>query len=207
MNCDVPCWWGAIPGTTSLNEVKYTVSPYNFDMFEFVDGQLTILRLGVGYIEENNDFEIRIGYRFFNSILTTVLAYSPPIPELLAKYGPPNEIWFSAMNDPRQWPPLVWFTIIYLEKGIGVGYVVDGAIQGSIVIGCVANADTERLRRLRLVIPNSATSYKDFPGTFDEERFYLPLEEATGLTVADFMQRFSDPTQPQCIETPTDLWD
>ncbi len=34
MNCDVPCWWGAVPGVTSLDEIKHAVSPYNFDIYE-----------------------------------------------------------------------------------------------------------------------------------------------------------------------------
>ena len=85
--------------------------------------------------------------------------------------------------------------------------MVDGNSQDDVITGCVANRDTERLRSLRLIIPDSATGYKDFPSIFTEERLYLPLEESAGLTIEDFMQLFNDPTQPQCIETPVELWD
>lgn len=207
MNCIVPCWWGAIPGVTNLNEIRHTLSPYNFKIDEYADGELTVLRLGIGYVEEQNDFEIRIGYEFSNSLLTAISAYAPPISEFLVKYGQPEEVWLSAMNDPRQWPPLLWFTIIYLQEGVGVGYVVDGDIQNDMLIGCLGDEDTERLRRLRLLEPDTANDFKDFLGTFDEERRYLPLEEATVLTMEDFMQRIVDPTRPQCIETPTELWE
>ncbi len=206
MNCDVPCWWGAIPGVTNMNEVKHAISPYNFDIFEYeVDGGI-FLRLGIGRVEERNDFEVKIVYSFSDSILTGVTAYTPSISETLAKHGQPDKVWVSAMNDPREQPPLIWFVIVYFQEGIGIGYVVDGDSQDDIITGCVANEDTERLRSLRLVIPGSATDYRDFPSIFTEERLYLPFEEATDLAIEDFMQLFSDPSQPQCIETPFDLW-
>lgn len=207
MNCDIPCWWGSVPGTTTISDIKHTLAPYNFDIYEYeVDGKI-YLRLGIGRVEERNDFEVKIVYSFSDSILTGVTAYTPSISDILAKHGQPDEVWLSAMNDPREQPPLIWFIIVYLQKGIGIGYVVDGDSQGDMILGCVANEDTERLRSLRLVIPDSATDYKDFPSIFDQERLYLPLEEATSLTTEDFMQLFNDPTQLQCIETSTELWD
>ena len=48
---------------------------------------------------------------------------------------------------------------------------------------------------------------RDFTPIFELDRRYLSLEEATSLTMDDFMQQFSDPTQPQCIETPIELWE
>lgn len=207
MNCDVPCWWGAVPGVTNLNEFEQNIAPYNFDVFEYSDEEGNdYFRLGIGYDEERNDFEVKIVYSFSNSILTGVTAFVPSISEFLVKYGQPNQVLLSAMNDPRQQPPLVWFILVYLQEGMGVGYVVDGHVQNDMLIGCVADENTERLKRLHLNTPNS-TSYEDFSVVFDEERPYLPLEEATNLTIEGFMQLFSDSAQTHCIETLTELWD
>lgn len=203
MNCNVPCWWGAIPGVTSLDEIKHAISPYNFDIYEsVVDEKLTILRLGIGYIEERNDFEVRIGYGFSNSILTTVSAYSPSVFEVLARYGQPDEVWLSTGITPAPIP--VRLNLVYYQEGMAFGYVVDGFVENHMFNGCFT---AEKGGRLRLITPNSATSYKDFPTIFWDDQHYLPLEEATSLTMEDFMQHFSDPTQPQCVETPAELWD
>jgi hypothetical protein len=208
MNCTIPCWWGYVPGTTSIDEIKYGISPYNFDVYEYYDeeGQ-TYLRLGIKYLEEQNDFDVKIVFRFSNSILTGITAYSPPISELLNKFGHPDEVWVSAMNDPREQPPIIWFIIVYLQKGLGIGYVVDGNVQDDMTIGCVADESTERLRSLRLITPDSATSYRDFSVIYDKARLYLPLEQATNSTIEDFVQLFNEPTQAQCIETPIELWE
>lgn len=205
MNCDVPCWWGAIPGITSLNDIIHAVSPYNFDIYKYEEGgEVVHLRLGIGYIEEQGDFEVKIAYNFSHSILVGLTAYSPPISDILVKYNQPDEVWLSAMNDPREEHPKVWLNIVYLYEGMAVSYVVDRYLQDDTAMGCF---DGEGTSHLRLVPPNSATSHEDFSPLFSEDRRYLSLEEATGLTREDFMQRFTGSTQPHCLETPAELWE
>lgn len=206
MNCDdVPCWWGAIPGMTSVGEVKYAMSPYNFYTYEYAeDGELVHLLLGIGYVEERNDFAERVAYNFADSTLVGVTAYSPSISEFLSSFGQPDEVWLSTVSHVRDGFLAVRLNLVYFQKGMAVGYVVNGKLQDGVVVGCFAN---EESGRLRLSIPNSATSYRDFSPIFEKDRRYLLLEEATGLTMAGFMQQFGDPTQSQCIETPTELWD
>ncbi len=202
MTCDVPCWWGAVPGTTKIDEITHFLSHYYFHIEEYrVEGQ-TYLRV----VKKRNDFEEIIVYGFSDSVLTDVVAYTPSIAYILTKFGQPDEVWLSAMNDPRETQPLLWFLIIYLQQGIGIGYVVDGETQETSLRGCFTE-ETELLLDLHLVIPGSATKYQDYSTIFDKERLYLPLEEATDLTIDDFVQRFSDPAQPQCIETPAEIWD
>ncbi len=119
MNCDVPCWWGAIPGVTSLNEIKHAISPYNFDIYEYEEGgEVVHLRLGIGYIEERGDFEVKIAYNFSHSILVGVTAYSPSISEILAKYGQPDEVWLETMSTERETLPF-HLNLVYLQKGYG----------------------------------------------------------------------------------------
>jgi len=206
MNCDVPCWWGAVPGTTTIDEVQHTIAPYNFEIFEYdyedKGKQFNVLSLGIGFNEESNDFKIRMGYTFSNSILFNVSAYSSSISEILVKYGQPDEIWLETGFTPIPIP--FRLNMIYLEKSMAFGYVTDGDVQSGMFKGCFTNEESSRLR---LLAPNTATSYKDFPIIFEEDRRYLPLEEATDLTMAEFMQQFSDPNQPQCIETPIELWE
>jgi hypothetical protein len=205
MNCDVPCWWGAIPGVTSINEIKHAISPYNFDIYEYYDEEGKVyFRLGIGHVEERNDFEVRLVYGFSDSILAGVTAYSPSISEFLAKFGKPDEIWIETKSYKREGNLSVRLNLVYLQKGMAVGYVVDGDIQDDIVTGCFADKEKGRLF---LLVPDTATSYRDFTPIFELERHYLLLEEATSLTMDDFMQQFSDPSQPQCIETPTELWE
>ncbi|MFO7541080.1 MAG: hypothetical protein R6X32_23815 [Chloroflexota bacterium] len=204
MNCDVPCWWGAIPGITSLNEIKHSISPYSFDLYEHqVNGEVVYLRLGIGYIEERNDFSVRVAYNFSHSILIGITAYSPSISEFLAEYGSPDEVWLETMSFELEGGLPFRLNLVYMQEGMAAGYVVDGNIQNGMVIGCFAEKQTGRLR---LIMPNNVISHKDFSPIFEQDRHYLRLEEATDITIDDFMQIFRDHTQPQCIKTPAELW-
>ena len=204
MNCDVPCWWGIIPGNASLNEIKHSFSPYSFDTNEFEeDGEVVHLLFRIGYIKERGDFEERIVFNFSHSILTGITAFSPTISEVLAKYGQPDEVWLETI--PREYQNSLPFQLnmVYLELGMAVGYVVDGDHQDDVVIGCFAH----QKGNLRIITPKTANSYHDFSPIFGVDRHYRLLEEATNMTMDEFMQAFSDPTNPQCIETPAELWE
>lgn len=205
MNCDVPCWWGAIPNETTAFEVQQFLNRYQFTDYQRDANQVPdYIELWFGYDETVNQFDFRVMYSFENIVLKTVIAeYSPPPVEILRRFGPPEEVWLETMSFERETLPFR-LNLVYLQKGMAVGYVVDGDIQDNLTIGCFANEETGHLR---LIVPDTATSYKDFPIIFEEDRRYLPLEEATDLTIDDFMQRFLDPTQPHCLETPVDLWE
>lgn len=208
MDCGVPCWWGAIPGVATINEIRHALAPYNFDIYEYQyqdeTEQITVLRVGIGHDEDLNDFNIRIGYGFSNSILIDVSAYSPAVSEILTNYGQPDEVWIETMGFEREGDLPVRLNLVYLQAGMAVGYVVDGDIQDDVVIGCFTD---EEMGRLRLITPDTAMSHEDFPTIFEEDRRYLSLEEAADLSIDDFMQRFTDPTQPHCIATPAELWE
>ena len=202
MNCDVPCWWGATPSETTIFEVQQFLALYHFTDYKSDDPDHISLR--IGYDENDNQLYFPVRYSFENHLLKIVYAGQLlPLYEILKRYNQPDEVWLSTVSFVREGDLFVRLNMIYLQKGMAVGYVVNGTLQNDTVTGCFA----DEVGRLRLNVPNSSTSYKDFSTIFEEDRHYLLLEESTGLTMDDFMQRFSDPTQPQCVETPTELWE
>lgn len=204
MNCDVPCWWGAIPGITQIGEFKHQLDPYNFDMYEYQDYEFSYLRLGIGYVEERNDFAIRIGYRFSGTLLSGVSAYAIPIADVLARYGQPDEIWFTSEDVLREEFLLMRLNLVYFGKGIVAGYLLHGTVENEVATTCL-NWENDR-GSLRLVVPNTITNYQDFSPIFERDRRYLPLAEATSITVEEFMEMFSNPDAEHCLQTPISLW-
>ena len=205
MNCDVPCWWGAVPSETTVFEVLQFLTLYQFNGYYInSDGQIPdYIELWFGYKEDDGQFDFSVRYTFENHLLKIVFSgQSPTVYEILKKHGQPEEVWIETMSVERETLP-VRFNMIYLQESMAVGYVADGYIQEDVVMGCFA----DEAGIIRINPPNSATSYKDFPTIFEVDRRYLSLEEATGLTMDEFMQDFSDPINPQCIETPAELWE
>lgn len=205
MYCEVPCWWGAIPSETMVFEVQQFLALYQFTDYKHVENQVPdYIDVGIGFNENENHPDFRVEYYFENNLLKIVFSErSPLLHDILEKYGKPDEVWLETMSFEREEDLPVRLNLIYLQAGIAVGYVVDGNIQDGVVTGCFAD---DEVGLLQLNAPGSSTNYRDFGGVFEEDRRYLSLVEATGLTIEDFIQRFSDPTQPQCIETPAELW-
>lgn len=206
MNCDVPCWWEAVPNETTAVEVLQFLSLYQFTFHELYDNQiLDFIEVWVGFDENENQFDFRVMYSFENSVLKGMfIEQSPTLDEILGKYGQPDEVWLSTESSIRDGNLAVRLNMLYLQEGMAVGYVVNGTLQNDVVIGCFPG---EEMGLLQLNTPTGSANYQDFRGIFEVDRLYLPLEEATGMTMDDFMQQFSDPTQPQCIETLTELWE
>ena len=206
MNCDVPCWWGAIPGETTVFEVQQYLASYQFTDYWYDKTQIPdYIELWFDHYVNENHFYFPIRYAFENHVLKTIYSgQSPQLHQILNFYGSPDEIWLSTVSFVREEDLFLRLNLVYFQESMAVGYVINGNIQDASVMACFTD---EESGRLLLLIPNSATSYKDFPTIFEKDRRYLPLEEATDLTIAEFMEQFSDPTQPQCLETPTELWE
>lgn len=206
MNCNVPCWWGAVPNETTTVEILQFLTLYQFTFHERYDNQIPdFIEVWVGFDENENQFDFRVMYSFESNVLKGMLVeQSRPLEEISGKYGQPDEVWFSTESSVRDGNLAVRLIMVYLQKAMAVGYVVNGTLQNGVVIGCFNGNEPGRLQ---LNTPGSSTNHEDFRGIFEEDRLYLPLEEATNLTIEDFMQQFNDPTQPHCIETPTELWE
>ncbi len=206
MNCNVPCWWGTVPNETTVFEVQQFLTLYQFTFRARYNNQIPdLIEVLVGYDKNVNQFDFRIVYIFEGIVLETILSeQSLPLFDMLNRFGQPDEVWLETISVGRDNTHPFRLNMVYLQEGMAVGYVVDASKQDDVVIGCFADEETGLLQ---LNTPGRSTSYNDFREIFSVDRRYLPLEEVTDLTMEDFMQRFSDPNQPHCIETPAELWE
>ena len=116
MNCPVPCFWGIVPGTTSLDEAKAFFSRLGFAIFEGIDPNS-------GRYFDTITYDTRTGYDFSatlqpdsrnlveNIVVTPHLsrpkegsprewiAYSPET--LIKRYGTPSRVEFAVGLGPN----------------------------------------------------------------------------------------------------------
>jgi hypothetical protein len=94
--------------------------------------------------------------------------------------------------------------LLYPEQGIWINYEMSMDNNGTIIKGCPANAHIEMV----LYPPGNPDSFYALLDQTDWGRIkggYMPLEEATSMSVEQFYETFRNPTD-KCIETPTNLW-
>ncbi|KAF0107837.1 MAG: hypothetical protein FD146_1468 [Anaerolineaceae bacterium] len=129
------------------------------------------------------------------------------LPNILTEYGAPSSVLiFSMAKIPPDWLPLGYFKVIllYPEQGIFIRYdTADVRSVGENVQGCLSNAHVD----IVLAVGASQKKYiNPLPSEWqDDTPYYLPLEEATSMSVDEFYHTFSQATV-ECLETPANLW-
>ena len=80
-----------------------------------------------------------------------------------------------------------------------------GGVEGNIIRNCLRDMNWPFLY---LWSPEIEITFKDAEEQYlnPEEGYFLPLYDATGMTVAEFYENFKDPNTTACLETPLDLW-
>ncbi len=218
--CDLPCLWGITPGETTVQEAYQIVAPYATDIttFESNTGSNTsgflfyfsILPYSPGdplYDFSFNFIEDEIVYLEMSD-LRNYSNYS--IQNILAQYGPPEEIWMEAWSRDPTWDNrqrYSTFLLYYPSQQFSLEYFEgpDGQIiTEDSVISCFTRAG-----RLVTWVANNADEIKN---DYHERYFFreigpfLQLEDVTGMSPDEFYGTFINTIGEVCIETPLDTW-
>jgi hypothetical protein len=228
-DCDFPCWWGFTPGDTEIisfasffdtlgnfSETFHGENGVNF-YIEFPVNDKYIRLYGSGFFDEEGkniewinvfteiDREIEGGYEieygdplYFEYLMRYSLAH------FLSTYGEPSNVLVYVSDS---WWPLS-LILDYEELGIFVNFQMPVEGLGDHYKAC----PSEAVARLWLW---SADNKYTLSEVLEENNgiqyvepasLYVAIEEATGISMNEFVDIFSDPTNSSCIFTPITLW-
>jgi hypothetical protein len=128
------------------------------------------------------------------------------LPDFLLANGKPDEVWISTFSSvPEGKPPFRLF-LVYRN---GITAMFEQANIPTIddqLTGCFQAPYNVFLL---LVVPERPFTFAQAIESvrFTEEHRYLPLEEATGLSIDAFYKAFSNTNNTLCLQTPSELWD
>ena len=136
------------------------------------------------------------------------------LPQILVNYGSPSRVLIAQFIDDPDYPPAKWLPfmilIIYEERGFIVKYTAPRETVGNNFAGCPTKAHVEVYTwnkdykySLETAAPEIGSSWIDVS---DIEGYFKPIDEAAGLTINDFYQKFKEQQNTDCIETPIDMW-
>ncbi len=234
--CQLPCWWGIMPGETTIETVKGFTERFgglavhvlwqetgNFAIrvpdgnvrpdIDVVygplgDDKVEWLNLSPSLDHKNDAGEYEIGDgRGDPRYLDYYPAYT--IAALLATYGKPETVLLSgdAVNEPG--PPWIYaLTLVYSEKGIWAEYFGGMGGEPNFRI-CPMQASVS----LSLWEPGKYASVEDVLSSSLPVGLWglglgkiSTIEEKTDLTLDEFYEIFKDADYDTCIESPTDRW-
>jgi len=231
-NCKLPCWWGLTPGKTSAQDVKAFLERFrNTSYISFSDekgGYIDlhalsndlIVRPVLDYHINTNDdtlemLSVQLNIERNLSEGGFEIAYGDPLnaqllrlytlPQILSTYGKPGEALIWGNRGMMQFNLL----LVYPESGILVNYIAPLERVSEQYSECPSKAYPTFYfwPPEHKYSPAEVASLQQGEGIGQEWLAnYLPIEEATSLTLEEFYTIFQDARNTACIETPVNLW-
>jgi hypothetical protein len=198
LNCESPCFWGFIPGETSMAEVKAFFDPLGFTHREGKDWDSGNDFYAVGY-DESISRDSDVTFFFANNLLKYIMitpnisfpkqsssrdwiAYSPDT--LIKKYGSPSRVQFAAD----------------FQQRIGIDMIM--YFDTSNVIAQYSGIDMDPSKFCPLIDPifDSIRLWIGPDPTTQPSFETIPLEKATSLTTDEFAKLMLGNPQNACIK-------
>lgn len=212
--CHLPCFLGITLGETTWDEVEelflrgaYKIYPPDSNM-DPASAYITV------QVDESLYVYQFIEFRFLmqggvvveiRGALGLVEQYN--LSELLVTLGKPTEIHLGTWVDRSAFPEFRFpIYLYYPEMGFMATYRVTTKILEELVIVCPRDELPPYLMfwESEEQIPFFELSVFDRPG-FDEN-YHPTLLDATGMSIEEFYETFSDPDTEACLEIPMELF-
>ena len=213
--CNLPCWWGLVPGKTEWKEAEDFLAPMAFVFFinELEDITYADVKIPVpaeiherGYILQ--DYSIVNGRIRDITIHETGELPAFDFSQILRDYGMPEGIWLRTFSTAFRGDLPIEITLFYPQQGILATYSeFEAQIIGGNVTTCTLLKQSNPI--LSLWSPENDMTFEETIKLFNryvKDMPFLPLDEATGISVQDFYEFHSKPNANPCIKTPADLW-
>jgi len=225
--CELPCWWGVIPGNSTWSNTEQwilslgartgsTVMPdgstaHGTGGFDFEESKIYNR---VGFFERSGIVEIisieaesHLNPEDFQAVWQR---YSPQ--QIMSSYGQPSRVLVqssssapSDLSNPKAGYSL-WLFYDYLSFVIEYSGLVEYEPVYHI---CPRFEKGEDIASLKLFIqsPDNQRPLENNIQSYDLYRSYFHfIEEAAGLSVEEFYALFANKDEPACFDTPKAIW-
>jgi hypothetical protein len=205
-NCNLPCWFGVIPGKTLWADARKFLKP--FSTIHDSGGSELMLNGNLRHLASHNvTFQIPGEERMWGALLIEqdgIVVYIGVdsitakrggfvLSKLLSDYGKPDQIYIrTTMNVPGSELPFR-LVLYYRELNIMIDYQLVGRKIGESI--CVAPKYEGPVIHLWGADSRYEVAGEGFPGwaLFSSEKEPLQIEQVTDFNVESFYQTFKDP--------------
>jgi hypothetical protein len=232
LGCKLPCWWGIMPGQTAWAETKQFLirlgarigsSPQSdgsiyhgtggFDILgrDKNDNFVTIHNV-LGFTEKNTiveDIYLRsIGDSNPVGFQSALESYSPR--NVMADYGAPTRVWMYT--DSMDYGDRTGYSLWLAYDNLGFLIRYEGFVQQRdkpIYRICPRFDHGMDIQEIVIVLqsPDNPRHVEEMDPYYPHVMQYIhSLEDATGLTVEEFYQLFTQDKKPACFDTPKNIW-
>lgn len=212
--CELPCWWGMVPGKTDWESVKTFSAQFDKNISE-KGGEEKDQTLNIHIRTKNSipmSSSMYLDIQMESGIIKTMNIYdfewpSYHLSQFLIQNGKPDEIWVYTLKSNLGGTPPFELMLYYPNKGIFASFF---GLDKTFYKDGYVNACTSYSPGLILWSPNKEMTFQEILkirfGDFVSFHPVLPIMEATGMNVEKFFQKYKNPDNPPCFQTNQDLW-
>ena len=205
--CDLPCWWGIVPGQTDWQTAKGRFIAYGGSVFDVTRSTLPFeYRISHSFVQRDGVVEsIQVMVEVHGGITPDQFAtdwkrYS--LDRVLTRYGVPAQVWLFL--EPSTEPGSssnYGLTVAYGDLGVLIYY------EGAATISETRTQACPRMQNVVLMLfqlqqPNTTASNNQ-PAFPSGKPFVHTLEEATGMSLDTFYKTFKSDNNQTCLDLPT----
>lgn len=224
--CQLPCWWGFIPGETPLQDAQDFFLSIGKPLEKYRSGENSFIvrfnlanidtRLTQYYIADSDVIEmiwvaagvVRNDTAVFGDPEFRANFDSYLLPQVLTSFGEPTEVHILTFAGSPEggWRPF-HLLLFYPERGVLVDYQGPGTDTDGRIQWCPDQSNFALWlwpRTVKMSLEDIANMGPNFPA--DDLPLYVPLEQATGVNIQEFTQTFGNRANSACLETPANLW-
>lgn len=223
--CQLPCWWGITPGKTSWKDAEemlkhlgdrivsniepdgsviHGTSGFNYEGEELYYNRVYIERDGIVdsihilSIAESNEVA-------FQSIWES---YDPRL--LIRSFGVPSQAWLRTTSEKYGDKGTTGYRLWLFYDHLGFVIRYDGGVKHAPIYNICPTFEngTERIDWIAFLLqsPDNQLPLERIDQVGITDRYIRTLEDATGLSLEEFYQLFTQEEQPACFETPRNIW-
>jgi hypothetical protein len=218
--CELPCWWGVVPGETNLQSIESEFVPLGFDWYRDYEELVghTAYKASVEFTSEDGvvqSIEVRGGAT--ENTYDRNIAWKPyAIPNVLERLGPPEQVYVYRpfRFDPGGMQAYRLF-LYYPDLGIEIDYLGKSSLveaNPEIARACPSIVETDEINLL-LYTPGSATDYLErtlpsytipFVQEGENPHDAVSWEQVTDSSIEDFYYMFlNNPEGEVCFDFKT----
>jgi hypothetical protein len=211
-DCQLPCWWGIVPGETDWASAEAFLAPYSLQIAPYEREEYMYYTAYLVVPEQISERPVTNDFAVWGNTVQLVSAagqtgasFTPVT--ILQEYGAPDQIWLQTANSPREGILTFATSLVYLKQGFLLIYGSSGNVEGTDITTCISNTNAP----LGLLTwgPKLDLSYVDAMAIGANTSVVtddIDLETATGLSVQEFYDNFSVEGSEVCLRTPRSLW-
>jgi hypothetical protein len=209
--CELPCWWGIIPDQTRWSDAEDFLKPFSNIYERQPPSEWFVYDVRSPIAKTFSELgEIRATYAVRGGTVKELEVSefdedSYHLASFLQKHGVPSEVYISSFSSDYGLPPNqvpFGLNLYYPEKGVNALYGTYAMVNGAQIEGCLDKSPI-----LFLWSPEDAHRSMEYILGWDQTSTpYLDVETAIGLSIQEFFDKYSNPENSPCLQTPTILW-